>query len=90
MKLGFDLHWVKLMKECIWSVQYMVLINGQPRGLIVPLRGLRQGDHLSPYLFILCTEALIANIKKGREKSTINRDEGSKSLSGDITLAFCE
>ena len=63
-KLGFDLHWIKLMMECISSVQYKVLINGQPRGLIVPHRGLRQGDRLSPCLFILCTKALIANIKK--------------------------
>ena len=63
-KMGFDFHWIKLMMECISSVQYRVLLNGQPCGLIIAHRGLCQGDHLSPYLFILCNEALISNIKK--------------------------
>ena len=45
--MGFDTHWIKLKRECISSVQYRVLLNGQPRGLIIPKRGPRQGDPLS-------------------------------------------
>ena len=61
LKMGFSMELVALMMQCISSVSYKVLLNGQPKGLIVPERGSRQGDSLSQYLFILCTEALIAS-----------------------------
>lgn len=69
LKMGFSIDWVALMMQYVSSVNYKVLLNGQPKGHIVPERGLRQCDPLSPYLFIICTEALIANIRKEeREK----------------------
>jgi hypothetical protein len=67
-KLGFAIGWIKLVMECSTTVRYSIVVNGRPVGNIVPTRGLRQGDPLSPYLFILCAEALSSMIHKQKAK----------------------
>lgn len=57
-KMGFHPVWVGWMLECIWSVTYSVLINGEPKGHKVPTRGICQRDPLSRYLFLLSPEGL--------------------------------
>ena len=65
-QMGFHQKWISLMTECISTISYSILVNGEPHGYIQPSRGLRQGDPLSPYLFLLCAEGLHSLIHKAR------------------------
>ena len=58
LRLGIDDQWVRLAMEAVCTTPYSVLINGEPRGYITPSRGIKQGDLISPYLFLLCAEGI--------------------------------
>lgn len=50
--------------ECVSTTTFSVSVNGQMNGYFRGKRGLRQGDHLSPFLFTICLEMLSRSLKK--------------------------
>ena len=70
-RMGFERKWIRWIMACVRTVNYSVLINGSPEGHINPARGIRQGDPLSPYLFILCAEALSHLMNRAMEDRSL-------------------
>lgn len=68
LKLGFSAQWVDMVMWCVFTVRYSMRVNDQIVGPIIPKRGLRQGDSLSPYLFIICVEGLSILIQDAERK----------------------
>jgi len=97
LRMGFDVRWVYLIMQCVTSVQYSVIINGSPVGEIRPSRGIRQGDPISPYLFIISAEALSALIMRAERSGAISGVPSSPSgpkishlFFADDSILFCK
>ena len=71
-RMRFYSRWIDLIIECVRIVSYSILVNREPRGMINPSKGIRQGDPLSPFLFLLCTEGLHGLIMQATIAKEIN------------------
>ena len=66
LKMGFAQRWIDLVMACVKTVKYKVRVNSMETETFTPTRGIRQGDPLSPYLFLLVAEGL-SSLLKGAE-----------------------
>ncbi|KAL0454691.1 UNVERIFIED_CONTAM: putative mitochondrial protein [Sesamum latifolium] len=97
LRIGFASYFVTLIMRCVTSVSFSFMLNGAPFRNLQPSRGLRQGDPLSPYLFLFYAEAFSSMLRKAEEVGTICGVRVCRSgprithlLFTDDTLIFCD
>lgn len=73
--MDFSQRWHKIIFQYVSTTSYQILLNGQIGRQFKASRGLKQGDLLPPYLFLLCVEGLSANISN---LEALNCNQGVK------------
>lgn len=97
--MGFGKKWVNWIKFCVSTVKFSIIINGSAEGYFQSQRGLRLGDPMSPFLFLLAMEGFNYMVRKASELGWIrgfgahtnraNNMEVTHLLYADDSLVFC-
>jgi hypothetical protein len=99
-RCGFGVKWCSWIAQCISTARFSVLVNGTPSGFFSSSRGLRQGDPLSPLLFVIVMEALSRMLSSSIDRGFLSGFSMGSRLSEEViishllfaddTLVFCE
>lgn len=90
LAIGFPHPFVDLVMRCVYSVQYGIQVNGRIGPLFSPSRGLRQGDPLSPYLFLLSVEGLAGLLAQFECTGVIHRIKVARGAPSITHLFFAD
>uniref|UniRef100_A0A8R7V269 Reverse transcriptase domain-containing protein n=1 Tax=Triticum urartu TaxID=4572 RepID=A0A8R7V269_TRIUA len=90
VKYGFSKKWITWIMVCVRSVRYTVKFNGELLECFTPTRGLRQGDPLSPYLFLFVAEGLTRIMRKEVEEGPITPIKVARGSPGISNLLFAD
>jgi hypothetical protein len=89
-RLGFSHAWIKWIMECVTTVRYSVKFNGTLLDSFSPSRGLRQGDPLSPFLFLFIADGLSALLQKEVQEGNIIPVQICRRAPGVSHLLFAD
>ena len=95
-KMGFPAMWIERVMSCVTTPTFSILVNGKPYGMVHPSRGIRQGEPLSSYLFLLCAEGFTTLLAKAELEGRIRgvsicrgAPRATNLLFADDSLLFC-
>eukprot|EP00253_Pinus_taeda_P024648 PITA_24648 len=87
---GFASHWIRWIMALIKSTRFSIMVNGAPANQFTPSRGLRQGDPLSPFPFVILMEGLSRLIRHAKEEGKIKGLQLLPSIPGTTHQQFVD
>ncbi|XP_068504156.1 uncharacterized protein [Phaseolus vulgaris] len=86
-KMGFHSVWIKWIRACMESATVSVLVNGSPTEEFKPTRGLRQGDPMAPFLFLVVAEGLAGLVRQALKANLLS---GVKVGNKEVEMSFLQ